>query len=66
MLDDSWSWTGDTESWNGVVFEDGPELKKLRELTNLLADEQAYLDYMDRNGSTGRAVEYLRDIVVAR
>jgi hypothetical protein len=66
MLDKNWSWKRDERSLEELAFEDRPALKKLCELTDLLADEQAYLDYMDRNGSSGRAVEYLRDIVAAR
>ena len=43
-----------------------PDLKRLESLRALHAEERKYLDFMERNGSTGRAVEYLRSILESR
>ena len=43
-----------------------PDLKRLENLRALQAEEQRYLDSMERNGATGRAVEYLRSILESR
>jgi hypothetical protein len=43
-----------------------PDLKKLENLRALQAEERHYLDSMERNGATGRAVEYMRGLLEAR
>ena len=42
------------------------DFKALEELLELQAGERACLAYMERNGSRGRAMEYLRSSVDAR
>jgi hypothetical protein len=43
-----------------------PDLKRLENLRALQTEERKYLDSMERNGATGRAVEYLRSILETR
>jgi hypothetical protein len=43
-----------------------PDLKRLENLRSLQTEERKYLDAMERNGATGRAVEYLRSMLEAR
>jgi hypothetical protein len=43
-----------------------PDLKRLENLRALQTEERRYLDSMERNGASGRAVEYLRSMLETR
>jgi hypothetical protein len=43
-----------------------PDLKRLENLRALQTEERKYLDSMERNGATGRVVEYLRGMLDSR
>jgi hypothetical protein len=43
-----------------------PDLKRLENLRSLQAEERAYLESIERNGATGRVVEYLRSLLDSR
>jgi hypothetical protein len=43
-----------------------PDVKRLEELRNAQREERHFLEFIERNGATGRAVEFLRSIVDSR
>ena len=43
-----------------------PDLKRLENLRALQTEERNYLDPMERNGATGRTVEYMRSLLASR
>jgi hypothetical protein len=63
MLNDNWSWQRDRRSIDDFVYGEFPDVKKLGDLKKLQAEERGYLAFIERNGSTGRVVEYLRSMV---
>jgi hypothetical protein len=64
MLNDNWSWQRDRRSIDDFVYRvHVREFQKLGDLKKLQAEERGYLAFIERNGSTGRVVEYLRSMV---
>jgi hypothetical protein len=43
-----------------------PDLKALEGLRKVQTEEREYLEYIERNGASGRVVEYLRGILDSR
>jgi hypothetical protein len=43
-----------------------PDLKRLEDLRKLQREEREYLESIERNGATGRAVEFLRSMLDSR
>jgi hypothetical protein len=56
----------DRQSVANFLYWKFPDLKRLENLRTLQTEERKYLDAMERNGATGRAVEYLRSMLESR
>jgi hypothetical protein len=56
----------DRQSIDGFVRSKFPDQSRLDDLLNQQKEEQGYLAFIERNGATGRVVEFLRGMVDAR
>jgi hypothetical protein len=56
----------DRHSVTNILHWKFPDLKKLEELRNIQREEGDYLEFIERNGATGRTVELLRSIIDSR
>jgi hypothetical protein len=56
----------DRQSLDEFVYCKFPDQRRLDDLLNLQREERDYLEFIERNGATGRVVEFLRSMVDAR
>jgi hypothetical protein len=56
----------DRQSVDNFAQRKLPDQRRLDDLLNLQREEQDYLAFIERNGATGRVVEFLRGMVDAR
>jgi hypothetical protein len=56
----------DRQSADNFVYCEFPDQRRLDDLLRLQREERNYLEFIERNGATGRVVEFLRSMVEAR
>jgi hypothetical protein len=68
MFEDSAVATGehDRQTVDEFAYCKFPDQRRLDDLLNLQREERNYLEFIERNGATGRVVEFLRSMVEAR